>query len=88
MASIGFTPLSYHRTQKQVHLYEVNLFLVLTTGLFFNKINQAESMNDNLALFLRIGPWGLKCDEGDKSCSWIKKVQGALFNSAHPENEL
>jgi len=28
----------------------VNLFLVFTTGQFFNKVNQAESISDNLAL--------------------------------------
>ena len=57
----------------------MNLFLVFTTGLFFNKVNQAESVNDNLAL---LSTFVLG---GDKSCLWIKKVQGALFNSAHPK---
>jgi len=41
----------------------VNLFLVLTTGQFFNKVNQAESINDNLALHL-----GFMSKDGDKSC--------------------
>ena len=42
---------AHHRDQKEAFLlHEKSFFLVLTTGKFFNKVNQAESLDFSLAL--------------------------------------